>query len=772
MKNITGTHFNLHRCIGLFFLFLSVLFFVSCKRELSDKEKQIQKYFDLADENELRDPEKSFLYYNSIENILKNDPELDKKYRDSLNIRLGSAYLFKCDTIAEAYYRKVKRDSELYPIALIGLVYIYQGDAKYADALELFYKIDSIESDDTVFNFNRHYSKGTYLYYYEKDYGSGIKEYKKGLRFARNFIDSSNTIYAIGELFRMKALNSTFSDTSKMYRDSSKVYFMDALRLSRGEIYSTANAFEGIADLLSDDTSNFLRLKDTIFTLYTNSGRLFKQTGSKFQVAGIYVRFADFYLSDNKMDVAKMYADSAWSYATSINARELMFDAADRLYKTSTNDSSKIVYLNQYISLYKEIVDQNNKKVSIIKKHYYDKDLMLEQRINNRYTIFVIILAIILGVILLLLIRINRQKIKNEKFSIAAKETKCAVTIMDSMGNFEWANKGFEKLYGYTLAEFIAARGSRNLTDVSSDPAIAEKVKESISKNTSVEYESEILTADGKTKILKTTLTPAVTRKGVRLVVIDTDITELKQIQSQLFENKKLEQLGYVVRGISHEISTPIANCVSDIELIKLEISDYLEKNHDPSCNEFYAKLEIPIQRIFKNLESMGELLNSYNNIARDDLKGEKRFFNIVEKINDLLFSLKHRIDSKNVVVVTSFSGSEDVMGYPGALTQIMINLILNSLKHGFAYKPDGQIQINISVDKSSVTIDYSDNGSGISRENLPHIFDMFFTTMPSESSGLGLSIVKRITENIGGTISCTSKLNEGVNFIIKLPMD
>jgi len=772
MKNITGNHCGRYRCIGLFFLFLSFSFFVSCKSEPSEKEKQLKKYFDLAGKNELHDPEKAFLYYDSAEQILKMDPELDEKYRDKLNIRLGSAYSFKCDTIAEAYFRKVKKDSKLYPLALIGLVYIYQGDAKYADALELFYKIDSIESDDTAFNYNRYYSKGTYLYYYEKDYESGIKEYKKGLKFARNFIDSSSTIYAIGELFRMKAFNSTFSDTGKMYRDSSKVYFMDALRLSRGEIYSTANAFEGIADLLSDDTSNFLSLKDTIFTLYTNSGRLFKQTGSKYQVAGIYVRLADFYLSDQKTETAKLYADSAWAYASSINAKELMFEAVDRLYKTTANDSLKIIYLNQYISLYKEIVDQNNKRVSIIKKHYYDKDLMLEQKANNRYTVFVIILAVILGIILLLLIRINRQKIKNEKFSIAAKETKCAVTIMDSMGNFIWANKGFEKMYGYTLEEFISARGSRNLTGVSSDPAIAEKVKESISKNISVEYESEIMTADGRIKHLKTTLTPASTKKGIRLVAIDADITELKQIQSQLFENKKLEQLGYVVRGISHEISTPIANCVTDIELIKLEISDFLDKNHDPACDEFYAKLEMPMQRIFKNLESMGELLNSYNNIARDDLKGEKRFFNIVEKINDLLFSLKHRIDSKNAVIITSFSGNADVMGYPGALTQIMINLILNSLKHGFANKPDGEITINISVDKPFITIDYADNGNGISKENLPHIFDMFFTTMPSESSGLGLSIVKRIIENIGGTITCTSKPGEGVNFIIKLPMD
>ena len=772
MKNITGTHFRRYRFIGLFFLFLSFLFFVSCKSELSDQEKQLKKYFDLAGKNELRDPEKSFLYYDSVEQILRIDPELDEKYRDQLNICLGSLNSFRCDTVSEAYYKKVKKDSKLYPLALIGLVYIYQGNAKYAEALELFYKIDSIESDDRVFNFNRHYSKGTYLYYYEKDYVSGIKEYKKGLKYARNFIDSSNTIYAIGELFRMQAFNSKFSDTSQMYRDSSKLYFVDALRLSRDDIYTKANAFEGMADLLSNDTSNFLNLKDTIFNLYTNSGRLFKQTGSKYQVAGIYLRLADFYLSDHKKDIAGLYADSAWAFASSINAREEMFEAADRLYKTAANDSLKIIYLNQYISLYKEIVDQNNKRVSIIKKHYYDKDLMLEQRANNRYTVFVILLAVILGVILLLLIRINRQKIKNEKFSIAAKETKCAVTIMDSMGNFIWANKGFEKMYGYTLDEFVSARGSRNLAGVSSDPAIAEKVKESISKNISVEYESEIMTSDGKAKTLKTTLTPASTKKGIRLVAIDTDITELKQIQSQLFENKKLEQLGYVVRGISHEISTPIANCVTDIELIKLEISGFLEKSHDPACEEFYAKLETPMQRIFKNLESMGELLNSYNNIARDDLKGEKRFFNMVEKINDLLFSLKHRIDSKNAVITTSFSGNADVMGYPGALTQIMINLILNSLKHGFANKPDGEIKINTNVGKDSVTIDYSDNGNGISRENLPHIFDMFFTTMPSESSGLGLSIVKRIIENIGGTISCTSKPGEGVNFIIKLPMD
>lgn len=168
----------------------------------------------------------------------------------------------------------------------------------------------------------------------------------------------------------------------------------------------------------------------------------------------------------------------------------------------------------------------------------------------------------------------------------------------------------------------------------------------------------------------------------------------------------------------------------------------------------------------------MGELLNSYHNIARDDLKGEKRFFNMVDKINDLLLSLKPRIDNKNIVIATSFSGDSELMGYPGAITQIMMNLILNSLKHGFTNKSTGEIRIKIHVDNSSVTIDYSDNGNGISRENLPYIFDMFFTTRPSESSGLGLSIVKRIIENMNGTITCKSEINEGVMFKIVLPVD
>ncbi len=753
----------------LFYIFLSL---VSCTHEIPDKEKKILKYFELSGKYAQYDQDKSIVYFDSIEKMLENDSELEKKYRDRLNVNKGIAYSFQCDSIAEVYLKKVKKDSKYYPAALTCLVYIYQGDAKYADALELFYKIDSIDSDELSFNYHRHYAKGTYLYYYEKDYASGIKEYKKSIKFARNYTDSSAALYAVGELFRSKACDSRFADSCMMYRDSAKVYFWEALKFSKDDIYSKANSYEGLADLLMGDRSEFSNFRDTIYNLYYNSGKLFKQSGSVFQVASIYIRLADFYLADNKKEIARQYADSAWDYASDVNAKELMLEASDRLYKTSETDSLKNVYLNEYVALYKEIVDQNNKKVSVIQKHYYDKDLMREKSRRIRYTIFVIILAIILGVILLLLIRNGRQKKQIEKFSIAAKETKCAVTIMDSKGNFEWANKGFEKMYGYTLDEFIKLRGSRNLIEVSSDTAIAEKVRECILKNSSVEYESEIVTADGKAKILKTTLTPAVTKKGIRLVAIDTDITELKQVQSQLFENKKLEQLGYVVRGISHEISTPIANCVTDIELIKLEIKEFLEKNDDSATNEFFSKLETPMFRIMKNLESMGELLNSYHNIARDDLKGEKRFFNMVDKINDLLLSLKPRIDNKNIVIATSFSGDPELMGYPGAITQIMMNLILNSLKHGFTNKSTGEIRIKIHVDNSSVTIDYSDNGNGISRENLPYIFDMFFTTQPSESSGLGLSIVKRIIENMNGTITCKSEINEGVMFKIVLPVD
>ncbi len=117
---------------------------------------------------------------------------------------------------------------------------------------------------------------------------------------------------------------------------------------------------------------------------------------------------------------------------------------------------------------------------------------------------------------------------------------------------------------------------------------------------------------------------------------------------------------------------------------------------------------------------------------------------------------------------------SEDIniKTYPGILYQIISNFIINSLVHGFENKDEGEILIEISKENQIIELIYSDNGKGVSDENLNKIFEPFFTTKRGNGgSGLGLNITYNlVTVKLKGAIECQSQVGKGVKFIVSFP--
>jgi signal transduction histidine kinase len=111
----------------------------------------------------------------------------------------------------------------------------------------------------------------------------------------------------------------------------------------------------------------------------------------------------------------------------------------------------------------------------------------------------------------------------------------------------------------------------------------------------------------------------------------------------------------------------------------------------------------------------------------------------------------------------------------PGALSQVITNLVMNSLTHGYEEKSDsGIIKINIIAENTEIVITYSDDGKGMDDETVKRIYEPFFTTRRgSGGSGLGLSIIfNLVTQTLGGVIHCSTKINEGVQFEIRFPIN
>jgi signal transduction histidine kinase len=113
-----------------------------------------------------------------------------------------------------------------------------------------------------------------------------------------------------------------------------------------------------------------------------------------------------------------------------------------------------------------------------------------------------------------------------------------------------------------------------------------------------------------------------------------------------------------------------------------------------------------------------------------------------------------------------------EIESYADDWHTIFLNLISNSLRHGFKGRAGGLIRIHIAVQSNRLKLDYSDDGNGIAPEVLARIFDPFFTTDLQQGMGLGMHLVYNlITHRLGGSIDCDSQSGLGVSFHITIPL-
>lgn len=260
-----------------------------------------------------------------------------------------------------------------------------------------------------------------------------------------------------------------------------------------------------------------------------------------------------------------------------------------------------------------------------------------------------------------------------------------------------------------------------------------------------------------------------------RNIKLEKTIKDLKQTQNKLIESEKLASLGELVAGIAHEINTPVGVAMTGITHF-IEISkDIKEKYHsqDISQEEFEDYLSSSndmAEAINTNLTKTADLINSFKQIAVDQTSEEKRNFNLKDYIEEVLHSILHITNKSKLTIQLRCNKDIDINSYPGAFSQIITNLIINSINHAYEENEEGNIYIEIEKQNNRFTLSYKDDGQGISQDDLPKIFDPFFKiNQEHKGIGLGLNIIYNIvTANLNGTITCNSTINKGVTFIIK----
>jgi len=257
--------------------------------------------------------------------------------------------------------------------------------------------------------------------------------------------------------------------------------------------------------------------------------------------------------------------------------------------------------------------------------------------------------------------------------------------------------------------------------------------------------------------------------------IIEEDL-KISHKNAKLIELEKMAALGKLVAGVAHEINTPLGISVTGIthflELSK-DLNGKFDKNEmsEEDFLNFMGTSKELASLIYNNLTKADSLIKSFKQIAVDQTSEQKRVFKLHSYMHEIILSLSSIIKKTSLNINITCDKNIQMYGHAGSLSQIISNLIINSIKHGFNKNQEGEININCEKRDKHVLIFYRDNGKGIKEKNLKKIFDPFFTTnRENGGTGLGLNIIQNIiTKHFKGSISCLSTFGKGVLFTIFL---
>ncbi len=263
-----------------------------------------------------------------------------------------------------------------------------------------------------------------------------------------------------------------------------------------------------------------------------------------------------------------------------------------------------------------------------------------------------------------------------------------------------------------------------------------------------------------------------------RTAELQKSLETLRNTQEQLVQTEKMAALGGLVAGVAHEINTPLG--------IGLMASSLLEEKTKSGNQAFaqgkltrtdldnYFKIAAESSRlIYNNLQKAADLVSSFKQVVSEQTGEQCRWIILKDYIDELLIGLQPKVQGSGHAIRIHCPDDLKLYGDPGYLYKIFTNLILNSILHGFENVQKGEIEIDIWKEAEWIVIVYKDNGKGMDSETLQKMCDPFFTTKRARGgTGLGMHILYNlVSQALGGTMECTSKVNEGVVFLIRIPV-
>jgi two-component system NtrC family sensor kinase len=239
---------------------------------------------------------------------------------------------------------------------------------------------------------------------------------------------------------------------------------------------------------------------------------------------------------------------------------------------------------------------------------------------------------------------------------------------------------------------------------------------------------------------------------------------ELGQAQNELINIERIASLGRLSLSVAHEINNPLSGILIYTKLIYKQLSN---QDIDPVKKESMLK---HLRLVENETKRCGDIVKGLLDFSRKDQNDfEPRHLH--EILHDTCELLTHQMKIANISFITNFSAKHDLINCsPNRIKQACVAILVNAAE---AVSENGEVLFTtINPDKEHVRIEISDNGIGIAPDDLPHVFEPFFSTKENASGiGLGLAIVHGIIESHKGKIEVSSERGKGTTVSITLPL-
>jgi signal transduction histidine kinase len=269
-----------------------------------------------------------------------------------------------------------------------------------------------------------------------------------------------------------------------------------------------------------------------------------------------------------------------------------------------------------------------------------------------------------------------------------------------------------------------------------------------------------------------------------RNAALSTALQQLSMAQHELVRAEKLAGLGSLVTGVAAEISAALANAdmvamtlPAQVEALGRLQSGPLdaqgEERRRSLVSSHVSALDGSHRQLGQSLSQAQHVIAVFQQIAVDQTSGHRRSFDLLASVREMvaLTRLAHRHDPFEIIV----TGETDLIldSYPGAIGQVLNQLIENAIVHGFVRSNEGTISVRVwPAGQDAVRITVHDDGVGIAPEDVPQVFAPFFTTRLAQGgSGLGLTISRNMVNGVlGGRIELVSPPGAGTTVTLTLP--